>query len=121
MLEFAKYEMYCKALAAFGELGEDEELGPADWNTIRKYVSCLSYEENKPTHPHEPLSFALPDGEHTKQQMADTRIRFLNGKSVCTLLEFVCYVWSKKMKSCIYLCTSSVSSSLMSSFISSAK
>ncbi|XP_024361415.1 sodium/hydrogen exchanger 8 isoform X2 [Physcomitrium patens] len=79
MLEFAKYEMYSKALEAFGELGDDEELGPADWNTIRKYVSCLSYEENKPTHPHGPPSFALPDGEYAKQQMTDTRTRFLNG------------------------------------------
>ncbi|KAG0575636.1 hypothetical protein KC19_5G019200 [Ceratodon purpureus] len=81
VLEFAKYEMYSKALEAFGELGEDEELGPADWNTIRRYVSCLSNlpDDGKPTHPHGPPGSEVPEGEHIKQQMQDTRIRFLNG------------------------------------------
>jgi len=80
MLEFAKHEMHGKALEAFGELGEDEELGPADWSTIRKYVTCLPHEDESPAHPHAPPSFALPSGEHTKQKMLDTRGRFLNGK-----------------------------------------
>lgn len=84
MLEFAKHEMRSKALEAFGELGEDEELGPADWNTIRKYVTCLPDEEERPAHPHAPPSFALPDGEHDKQRMHDTRGRFLNGKRLNT-------------------------------------
>jgi hypothetical protein len=82
VLEFAKYEMYSKALEAFEELGEDEELGPADWTTIRRYVSCLSNlpEDGKPTHPHGPSGSEVPEDEHVKQQMQDTRIRFLNGK-----------------------------------------
>jgi hypothetical protein len=78
MLEFAKHEMRSKALEAFEELGEDEELGPADWSTIRKFVTCLPEEDERPEHPHAPASFALPDGEHRRQQMQDTRIRFLN-------------------------------------------
>lgn len=80
MLEFAKHEMHNKALEAFEELGEDEELGPADWSTIRKFVTCLPDEDESPLHPHAPPSFALPDGEHLRQQMQDTRIRFLNGE-----------------------------------------
>lgn len=85
MLEYVKHEMHNKAKEAFGELGEDYELGPADWNTIRKYVTCLPEQHEIPPHPHGPqlpvpLSFALPDGEHNKQRMLDTRVRFLNGK-----------------------------------------
>ena len=82
MLEFVKYEMYSKALEAFGELGEDEELGPADWTTVHKYVSCLAdlSEDGRPAHPHEPLASDIPEDEIIKQQLQDTRLRFLNGK-----------------------------------------
>ena len=84
VLEFAKYDMHTKALEAFGELGDDEELGPADWTTIRKYVTCLPDlpENGRPTHPHgPPSSEAAAEGEHVRQQqLQDTRIRFLNGK-----------------------------------------
>lgn len=83
MLEHVKHEMHRKAQEAFGELGEDYELGPADWNTIRKYVTCLPEQHENPGHGSQlsvPLSFALPDGEHNKQRMLDTRVRFLNGK-----------------------------------------
>lgn len=86
VLEFVKYDMHSKALEAFEELGEDEELGPADWTTILKYVSCLKDlpENGRPTHPHgPPSSEAAAEGEHVKQQMQDTRIRFLNGKLDC--------------------------------------
>lgn len=85
VLEFAKYDMHNKALEAFGELGEDDELGPADWTTIRKYVSCLKDlpENGRPTHLHgPPSSGTAAEGEHVKQQMQDTRIRFLNGKLI---------------------------------------
>ncbi|KAG0600449.1 hypothetical protein M758_11G035100 [Ceratodon purpureus] len=79
MLEVAKHEMHSKALEAFEELGEDEELGPADWSTIRKFVTCLPEENKLRENPHLAPSFALPDGEHHRQQMLDTRMRFLNG------------------------------------------
>lgn len=81
ILEFVKYEMYSNALEAFGEMGEDEELGPADWITIRKYLSCLSSlpEDGEPAHPHGPPGSEGSGIEYVEQQMQDTRIRFLNG------------------------------------------
>ncbi|KAJ0095731.1 hypothetical protein Patl1_15672 [Pistacia atlantica] len=33
ILDYTKYEMLNKAVEAFGDLGEDEELGPTDWPT----------------------------------------------------------------------------------------
>jgi NhaP-type Na+/H+ or K+/H+ antiporter len=92
VLEYAKYDMYSKALESFEELGEDEELGPADWTTVCKYVSCLKRvpEEGRPAHPHHPpTSTALPEIEERMQQMLDTRIRFLNGvqSAYWTMLE----------------------------------
>ena len=93
MLEYVKYEMYSKALEAFGELGEDEELGPADWTTVHKYVSCLAdlSEDGRPVHPHQHRASDIPEDEIIeqqlqdmdeiiKQQLQDIRLRFLKGK-----------------------------------------
>ncbi|MCH86857.1 sodium/hydrogen exchanger 7-like, partial [Trifolium medium] len=52
ILEYTKYEMVNKALEAFGELGDDEELGPADWPTVKRYISCLNDIEGERVHPH---------------------------------------------------------------------
>ncbi|XP_021821170.1 sodium/hydrogen exchanger 8 isoform X1 [Prunus avium] len=42
VLEYTKYEMLNKALEAFGDLGDDEELGPADWPTVKRYIASLN-------------------------------------------------------------------------------
>ncbi|KAL2611522.1 hypothetical protein R1flu_023214 [Riccia fluitans] len=78
VLEYVRHEMYEKALESFQELGEDEDLGPAEWSTVCKYVTVLPYqaEVRPPAHPHE----ASANGEQTRMLiLQDTRIRFLNG------------------------------------------
>lgn len=97
ILEFVKYEMYSNALEAFGEMGEDEELGPADWITIRKYLSCLSSlpEDGEPAHPHGPPGSEGSGIEYVEQQMQDTRIRFLNGK-LTTLIFSSAPIWNRR-------------------------
>ncbi|KAG6544478.1 hypothetical protein Mapa_014116 [Marchantia paleacea] len=78
VLEYVRHEMYGKALESFGELGEDEDLGPAEWTTVFTYVTCLRHQIDRgsPTHPHE----ASSSGEETRKLiLQDTRIRFLNG------------------------------------------
>ncbi|XP_050375033.1 sodium/hydrogen exchanger 7 isoform X5 [Argentina anserina] len=52
ILHYTKYEMLKKTLKAFGDLGDDEELGPADWPTVKKYITCLNEVEIEPAHPH---------------------------------------------------------------------
>ncbi|KAG6396813.1 hypothetical protein SASPL_142970 [Salvia splendens] len=42
ILNYTKYEMLKKALEAFGDLRDDEELGPADWTTVRRYIKSLN-------------------------------------------------------------------------------
>lgn len=79
MLDYAKFEMYGKALDAYGELAEDEDLGPTDWTTVKEYVSCLNTvsEESPPVHPHESAATGLV---LRTMHLQDTRLRFLNGK-----------------------------------------
>ena len=50
--------MLNKALEAFGDLRYDEELGPADWPTVKRYITCLSNIEEEPSHPHD-----VPEGD----------------------------------------------------------
>ncbi|XP_050231832.1 sodium/hydrogen exchanger 8-like [Mercurialis annua] len=73
ILDYTKYEMLNKALAAFGELGDDEELGPADWPTVKRYIPSLNNLEGKHEHPAE----SEEDLDPTK--LKDIRIRLLNG------------------------------------------
>ncbi|BBN12428.1 Na+:H+ antiporter [Marchantia polymorpha subsp. ruderalis] len=78
VLEYVRHEMYSKALESFGELGEDEDLGPAEWSTVCKYVSCLQQHPDTRalTHPHD----ASVSGEESRNLiLQDTRMRFLNG------------------------------------------
>lgn len=86
ILEYTKYEMNMKALEAFGELGDDEELGPAEWQTITKYITCLNTPDEQPTHPHEICDHA---SESQKNHLQDTRLRLLHGiqASYWTMLE----------------------------------
>ncbi|XP_019460039.1 PREDICTED: sodium/hydrogen exchanger 8 isoform X2 [Lupinus angustifolius] len=76
VLDFTKYEMLNKALEAFGELGDDEELGPADWSTVKRYISCLNNIEGERVHPHDASE---TDGNLDPMNVKDIRIRLLNG------------------------------------------
>ncbi|KAF5763237.1 putative cation/H+ exchanger, rmlC-like jelly roll, cation/H+ exchanger, CPA1 family [Helianthus annuus] len=76
ILEYTKYEMMSKALEAFGDLVDDEELGPADWSTVKKYITSLQDSEGERMHPHT----SLEDGNNVDHMhLSDIRIRFLNG------------------------------------------
>jgi hypothetical protein len=61
-----------KALEAFSELGDDEELGPADWPTVKRYISCL----NDFVHPH---GASESDGDLDPMKSKDIRVRLLDG------------------------------------------
>lgn len=77
ILDYTRHEMLDKALEAFGDLGDDEELGPTDWHTVKRYITCLHNLEGGQMHP-----YNLSDGEshlHT-MNLADMRVRLLNGK-----------------------------------------
>ncbi|GKB08289.1 putative plasma membrane Na(+) /H(+) antiporter, partial [Tanacetum coccineum] len=54
LMDFTKYEMMSKALEAFGDLVDDEELGPADWPTVKKYTRCL-HDAGECNYPHTAL------------------------------------------------------------------
>nr|QOS02253.1 SOS1 [Karelinia caspia] len=75
ILEYTKYEMTRKALDAFGELVDDEELGPTDWHTVKKYITCLHDSEER-IHPH---TQSENDNDLEHMHLSDIRIRFLNG------------------------------------------
>ena len=76
ILEYTKYEMNLKALEAFEDLGEDEELGPAEWEVVKKYVSCLTT-TGPPSHPHATENSVM---EIHGNQLQDIRLRLLNGR-----------------------------------------
>jgi hypothetical protein len=65
-----------KALEAFSELGDDEELGPADWPTVKRYISCLNDIEGEGVHPHRASE---SDSNVDPMNLKDIRIRLLNG------------------------------------------
>ncbi|XP_038697530.1 sodium/hydrogen exchanger 8-like isoform X2 [Tripterygium wilfordii] len=75
ILDYTKYEMLNKALEAFGDLGEDEELGPADWHTVKRYIASLNNLEGC-VHPH---SQNESDDNLDPTNVKDIRIRLLNG------------------------------------------
>ncbi|XP_057992366.1 sodium/hydrogen exchanger 8 isoform X3 [Hevea brasiliensis] len=72
ILEYTKYEMLNKALAAFGDLGDDEELGPADWPTVKRYIASLNNLEG-------PQNATEPDTNLDPTNLKDIRVRLLNG------------------------------------------
>nr|ADQ43186.1 salt overly sensitive 1 [Schrenkiella parvula] len=74
ILDYTKFEMLNKALQAFEDLGDDEELGPADWPTVENYISSLKDSEGEQVHPHSGSKTGNLD--HTS--LKDIRIRFLN-------------------------------------------
>nr|XP_043623199.1 sodium/hydrogen exchanger 8-like [Erigeron canadensis]XP_043623200.1 sodium/hydrogen exchanger 8-like [Erigeron canadensis]XP_043623201.1 sodium/hydrogen exchanger 8-like [Erigeron canadensis] len=76
ILEYTKYEMMSKALEAFSDLVDDEELGPADWPTVKKYITCLHDAEGERIHPH---TTSDTDNNVEHMHLSDIRIRFLNG------------------------------------------
>lgn len=78
VLDYTKYEMLNKALEAFGDLGEDEELGPADWPTVKRYIASLNNIEGEPVHPHAPEE----DNNLDQLNLKDIRVRLLNGKLI---------------------------------------
>lgn len=86
ILEYTKHEMNLKALEAFEELGEDEELGPAEWQTVTKYISCLTT-SNQPRHPHDIES---PFTGNHENKLQDTRLRLLNGKTSVFYMPCIC-------------------------------
>nr|ACN66494.1 salt overly sensitive 1B [Chenopodium quinoa] len=78
ILEFTKYEMEKKALEAFGDLGEDEELGPADWPTVKRYIKSLNTISGDRIHPHD-ASDTSDNGFLDPMNLKDMRVRLLNG------------------------------------------
>nr|ABF60872.1 Na+/H+ antiporter [Populus euphratica] len=76
LLNFTKYEMLNKALEAFGDLGEDEELGPVDWPTVKRYIPSLNSLEGSCEHPH---GASEADNNLDPTNLKDIRIRLLNG------------------------------------------
>ncbi|BAT74234.1 hypothetical protein LR48_Vigan252s004700 [Vigna angularis] len=76
ILDFTKHEMLDKALEAFSELGDDEELGPADWPTVKRYISCLNDIEGERVHPH---GATENDSQLDPMNLKDIRVRLLNG------------------------------------------
>ncbi|KAK8690661.1 hypothetical protein V6N13_074192 [Hibiscus sabdariffa] len=76
ILDYTKYEMLNKALEAFEDLGDDEELGPADWSTVKRYIASLNDLEGDPVHPH---TESEADNNLAPSNLKDIRVRLLNG------------------------------------------
>lgn len=66
-----------KALEAFEELGDDEELGPAEWSTVKRYITCLDDNDAEKIHPH-----IVSDSQRHLHNLnlKDIRVHLLNGK-----------------------------------------
>ncbi|RZC47698.1 hypothetical protein C5167_040630 [Papaver somniferum] len=76
ILDYTRYEMMNKAHEAFSDLGDDEELGPAEWSTVKKYLACLNNLEEDQVHPH---SVSRHESSVHAMNLKDTRVRLLNG------------------------------------------
>ncbi|XP_026458364.1 sodium/hydrogen exchanger 7-like isoform X1 [Papaver somniferum] len=76
ILDYTRYEMMNKALEAFGDLGDDEELGPSEWPTVQKYLACLNNLEEDQVHPHTQSQNEI---NIDAMNIEDTRVRLLNG------------------------------------------
>ncbi|KAL0723481.1 hypothetical protein Bca4012_038080 [Brassica carinata] len=75
ILEYTKYEMMNTALKAFENLGDDEELGSADWHTVVGHISSLNDLEGGQVSPQNGYGAGSADPTN----IMDIRIRFLNG------------------------------------------
>lgn len=75
-MDYTKYEMLNTAFKTFGDLGDDEELGPVDWPTVKRYIRCLNDLEGVPMHPH---SASETGDSLDPTNLRDIRIRLLNG------------------------------------------
>ncbi|CAI5517513.1 unnamed protein product [Closterium sp. Naga37s-1] len=105
VIHFTRRELFDHAVKTFEEIGDDEELGPAEWSTVSEYLTCLDQRVLEPggrgaghhahtrgsrthtgssLHAHEEAGGEV-DVEKAaeeavrQQQLADTRLRFLNG------------------------------------------
>ena len=85
--------MLNQALEAFGDLGDDEELGPVDWPTVKTYIASLNNLEGSCEHPH---SASKADNNLDPNNLKDIRIRHLNGMYAIYYLNCLCffYGWS---------------------------
>ena len=85
ILEYTKFEMRKKALEAFRDLGEDEELGPADWLTVERYIKSLGNVEGEQVHRHDTSEMG---GNHVEMNLKCIRVRLLNGTilSLCSVV-----------------------------------
>nr|AAF63173.1 T5E21.14 [Arabidopsis thaliana] len=81
ILEYTKFEMMKTALKAFENLGDDEELGSADWPTVIRHISSLKDLEGRQVNPHD----GYEAGSLDPTNIMDIRIRFLNGISQCVV------------------------------------
>ncbi|KAL6001020.1 Son of sevenless 1 [Asimina triloba] len=75
ILDYTRHEMLDKALEAFGDLGDDEELGPTDWPTVKRHISCLSNLGGQ-VHPH---NVSEEENYLHTMNLTDMRVRLLNG------------------------------------------
>ncbi|XP_031491543.1 sodium/hydrogen exchanger 8 isoform X2 [Nymphaea colorata] len=76
ILDYTRFELMNKALEAFGELGDDEELGPAEWSTVKRYITCLDENDAEKIHPH----IISESQRHLHNlNLKDIRVRLLNG------------------------------------------
>ncbi|GKU97561.1 hypothetical protein SLEP1_g10697 [Rubroshorea leprosula] len=74
ILDHTKYKML-KELEAFEDLGDDEELGPADWSTVKRNIANLNTLEEGNLDPH---SASENEGNLDPTNLKYIRIRLLN-------------------------------------------
>ncbi|CAI5478764.1 unnamed protein product [Closterium sp. Yama58-4] len=106
VVNFTRQELCEYAVKTFEEIGDDEELGPAEWATVNEYLTCLKQPASqgastlsasgflsrfggsgtgsgggsgvglRKSHPHD---HSQSHEQLRAQQLHDTRLRFLNG------------------------------------------
>lgn len=89
--------MLNKALEAFGDLGDDEELGPADWPTVERYIASLNDVDSERVHPH---AASERDNNLDITNLKDIRERLLNG-TFCSLYIFYLFLTLYVGKPCL--------------------
>lgn len=73
--------MLNKALEAFADLGDDEELGPTNWPTVKRYIASL----NDVGGLVDPQTVHRSDNNTSPTNLKDTRIHILNSKYIFTV------------------------------------
>lgn len=71
IVQYIRSEMKNKALEKLGELGEDEELGPDDRQSVCQRITCLKTEEGH--------CISINENEQHRMDKQDTRLLLLNG------------------------------------------